>query len=355
MQGKYSNYGKFLAVRAQRALLRLALRPMLNWGRLANPRPGYSIVIACHAHFARMLIGNLRLLMKQDLADLDRVIICFDGPKSAELEQFEREAKREFEKLNLLCLRQSAFQSAVLRRIGWGWVDCWLSYARGISAARTRWVMLHDMDAFLIRPDLIARRFAKLLQDQPCYMGIRWYEGNGVEKADQLCYIVEMMLDAQFMRRRFKPLDLFNHVCMYKGRSVDFDTLLYPQSIAGRTQVLPLEMTHWVHPSQVISQFTYLKNRPVYTPPASNNLFFIPYFLYLADDRDILEKHRVALEETRRGPVDFLGGKMDLSQFTRTHFDWIRQQVERLESAVAGEVRPEVQGYLDAIGKLAKQ
>jgi len=233
-------------------------------------------------------------------------------------------------------------------------VDCWLSYAKGIAAARTRWVMLHDMDAFLLQPDLIARRFEQLRQTQAQYLGIRWYEGNGVEREDRLCYIVEMMLDAQFMRDRFRPLDLFNHVCKYKGRSVDFDTLLYPQSRAGQTQVLPLEGTHWVHPSQVISQFTYLKSRPVYVPPASNNLFFIPYFLYLSDDRAILEEHRRALESAGQGPVPFLGGIMDLSQLTQTHFDWIRQQVERLETAVAGEVRPEVLGYLEAVQKWAK-
>ncbi|MCC6423485.1 MAG: hypothetical protein IT447_08395 [Phycisphaerales bacterium] len=353
MQGKYSSYGKFLAVRIQRTALRLVLRPMMRWSRLDEPRPGYSIVIACHAHFARMLIGNLRQLMKQDLSELDRVIICFDGPKTDELERFEREAKDEFEKLNILCVHQSSIQSMVLRRIGWGWVDCWLSYAKGIAASRTRWVMLHDMDAFLLREDLIATRLEQMKQSGAHFMGIRWYEGNGVEREDRLCYIVEMMLDAQFLRRRFVPLDLFNHVCRYKGRSVDFDTLLYPQSVAGGTKAMPLEMTNWVHPSQVISQFTYLKSRPVYVPPESNNLFFIPYFMYLADDRTILEEHRQSLENAGKGPVEFLGGKMDLSQFTRTHFDWIRQQVERLEEAVAGGMRNEVRVYLEAVGRFA--
>jgi hypothetical protein len=301
-----------------------------------------------------MLIGNLRLLMKQDLSDLDRVIICFDGPKAAELERFEQDAKKEFGKLNILCVHQSNMQSVVLRKIGWGWVDCWLSYARGIAASRTRWVMLHDMDAFLLQGDLIATRFERMKQSGANFMGIRWYEGNGVERDDRLCYIVEMMLDAQFLRRRFKPLDLFNHVCRYKGRSVDFDTLLYPQSVSGGTEVMPMEMTRWVHPSQVISQFTYLKNRPVYVPPESNNLFFIPYFLYLSDDRKILEEHRQALAKADGGPVDFLGGKMDLSRFSKTHFDWIGQQVRRLEEAVAGGVRDEVQKYLEAVGRLAK-
>lgn len=354
MEGKYSSCGKFLAVRIQRAALRLVLRPLMRWSRLDEPVPGYSIVIACHAHFARMLIGNLRLLLKQDLSGLDRVIVCFDGPKTPALEEFEREAKREFAKLNLLCLHQSAMQSAVLRRIGWGWVDCWLSYAKGIGASRTRWVMLHDMDAYLLQDDVIATRFEQMRQSDARFMGIRWYEGNGVRREDQLCYIVEMMLDAQFLRKRFKPLDLFNHVGTYKGRSVDFDTLLYPQCVAGGTKILPLEMTRWVHPSQVISQFTYLKSRPVYAPPASNNLFFIPYFLYLSDDREILEQHRTALENAGQGLVEFLGGKMDLSQFTRTHFDWIRQQVDRLETAVAGGMRDPVRAYLEAVGKLAK-
>lgn len=355
MEGKYTSYGKFMAVRLQRAALRLVLRPLMRWGRLDEPRPGYSIVIACHAHFARMLIGNLRLLMKQDLSELDRVIICFDGPRSAELDRFEQDAKKEFEKLNILCVHQSGMQSMVLRRIGWGWVDCWLSYARGIASSRTRWVMLHDMDAFLLQEDLIARRFERMKQGGAHFMGIRWYEGNGVQREDRLCYIVEMMLDAQYLRSRFRPLDLFNHVCRYKGRSVDFDTLLYPQSVEGvRTEVLALEMTRWVHPSQVISQFTYLKSRPVYVAPESNNLFFIPYFLFLADDREVLRQHRRALENASGRIVDFLGGEMDLSRFTATHFDWIGQQVRRLEEAVAGEVREEVKSYLEAVGRFVK-
>jgi hypothetical protein len=352
MQGKYANYPKYLTARLQRGLLRASIRRLLAWEALDDPKPGFSIVIACSAEFPRMLIGNFRFLARQDLTGLDQTIVAFDGPPSETLDAFEREANAAFPQLKLMCLHQTEREAAMLKRIAWGWVDCWLSYAKGLASVRTRSVMLHDMDAYLIRPNLVADRFAAFQSRGDAFMGIRWYQGNGVEEKDRLAYIVEMWLDAQHLRRHFKPINLFNHVTMFEGRSVDFDTLLYPQVVLGSRSVMELSEEHWVHPSQVISQYTYLRRGGVYAAPATNNLFWIPYFMYLSDDREIFERHLAPLRNANGRPIEFLGGKMDASKLSRVHFDWIAKQMHRTESAAFGGMRPEVRGYLDAIEQL---
>src|SRR4051794_3599427 len=80
MRGKYTNPAKFHAARARRAALRRLVGPFLRWRPLADPRPGYSILIGCNAPLAPMLGANLQLLARQDLSDLDKILIVFDRP-----------------------------------------------------------------------------------------------------------------------------------------------------------------------------------------------------------------------------------------------------------------------------------
>jgi hypothetical protein len=246
------------------------------------PSPGYSIVVACHHRFPEMLIANLRLLARQDLTHMDRLIIVFDTVPDDRLAAIELRMLRDFPAFRIQFLYQTHYQARLLGLINWGWVDCWLSYCKGIDAATTRYVMLHDMDAMLLRQDIVEERFAAIRERDDQYVGQGWYVGNGIEERHQIVYIVELMFDAIFLKERFHPLDLFNQVTTLHGSRVHLDTLLYPQLVAGRRSVLPIAEDDMVHPSQVISQFSHLTNRRGYVPPAVNNLFFIPYFLQLA-------------------------------------------------------------------------
>jgi hypothetical protein len=84
---------------------------------------------------------------------------------------------------------------------------------------------------------------------------------------------------------------------------------------------------------------------------SSNNLFFIPYFLYLADDQDVLGSMSASLSSpaVSADSVPFFGHKMDMSLLSVEHFSWVVKQMFRIEYTVAGLVRPAVMEYLEAI------
>lgn len=349
LEGKYKSRRSYYAAGASRWALRSIISHLVQWEPLSAPRPGYTIVVACHARLAETAIPSLRLLAKQDLTNLDRTLIVFDARRNDHLSALEARLVGSFPSLRISCSYQSPTQAALLRTIRWGWVDCWLSYSTGIARAATRHVMLHDMDAMLLRPDIVEERYRAFVERGDQFLGTRWYEGNGISSSSCISYIVEMMLDAAFLRERFEPADLFNRVAMLDGASADLDTLLYPQ-IGARRSVLRLTESDWVHPGQVISQYTYLNNQPRYVPPPTNNLFFIPYFLFLTDNQPtILEEHAAGLRLADAECVPLLDRHMDMRQLTPVHLRWVIKQIVRLEHVLAGAVRPAVRAYLDAI------
>jgi hypothetical protein len=347
-EGKYTTTAAYHAARARRWALRAVIRHLVSWRSMVRPKEGYTVVVACHARLAETMIPGLRLLARQDLTHLDRTWIAFDAARDPVLESLADRVVKEFPQLRIECLYQDRAQAALLRKIEWGWVDCWLSYCKGIARAETRHVMLHDMDAMLLRPGLVEARYRAIRDRGDHFLGCRWYEGNGIREENELCYIVESMLDAAFLRESFRPIDLFNHITTLYGATVDLDTLLYPQ-LGARRSVMALTEEDWVHPGQVISQYTYLAKER-YVPPDTNNLFFIPYFLFLTRERaGILATHTRALRARDPRAIPLVDRTMDMSALTPVHLRWVAKQIVRIERALAGDVRPAVREYLEAI------
>lgn len=349
MEGKYTSATKYWLTKARRAGLRAMLRPLLSWRPLDEPEDGYSAIIGCASGLAPLLLTNLRMLARQQSPNLRKVLVIWDRRPTPQTEEVSAQARREYGRLPLEFVHYTPAQARVLAAVGWGWCYSWLSWSIGIAAARTRYALLHDFDAMLIRPDILEERYEAIRQRQDQYVGIRNYLGNGVYECDGLVTTFELVFDVSFVRERFQPIDLFNHVTVYKGRMVDFDTFLYAQSQAGRTSVLPIAVADMVHPSQMICQYTDYMNRRGYVPPEHNNLPMIPYFISLSGRDAMMDDLCGQLESGGGSAPTLLGRRLDLSRLTPVHARWITEQAKRLEQAVFGQVRPRVARYCSAI------
>lgn len=353
MNGKYRSRKSYAAARLKRGALRLLLSRLLRWEPMRSRHEGYTLIVACHGPLAEMMLPSIDLLARQDLTNLRRLIVSFDAPEDPRLRQLAKTLAQQYPHLNSAFVFQTQRESRLLRRIDWGWIDCWLSYAKGIGAADTRYAILHDMDAMLIRPDLIERRYQLIREREDHFLGIRWYKGNGIVAEDQLAYIVEMAFDAEFLRRECRPLDLFNVIGRLDDRTVDFDTLLYPQTRTPRRSVEHIDEEEMVHPSQVVSQYTML-NRRDYVPPAANNALFIPYFYYLAGQPRHLRSARASLDSAEPR-IPLLNKSMDISRLSPLHADWLTEQAMRIEGAIAAESRREIIGYFESVRRAAQR
>jgi hypothetical protein len=354
MQGKYRVWPHYVLAKTCRTLIHRRIKNLVSWEPLKNPKPGYSVVIGCNTPLAEMLGANLKMLQRQRLENLDRIIIVLDRPKDQMPYPVEQHLRQQFPTLPLRFIYYTPRQSNTVRAVSQPWVYAWLSWCLGIAAARTRYCFLHDFDAMLINPEIIESRYRDIRNKQVEYCGVKSYLGNGIHPTDQLAVTFELMFDLAFVRSRFLPIELANTVDIYKGRGVDFDTMLYAQSKGGTAMTSEVADDDMVHPQQVICQFTSLTQKGV-LPPGNCNLLIVPYFLYLADRPQFLRSTHIELgriasgSRSLRDGIPFFGRRLDLSQFTAVHIDWITRQAFCLERAVNGFVRPEVSEFFTAV------
>jgi hypothetical protein len=344
---KYSSELKFRFAQLRRWPLMRTLEHLTRWDPLDRPKEGYSIIIGCNTRLARMLNCNLKFLAQQDLHHLDKILVVLDRPREEMLDDIEAVIRSRFPMMPLEFVYYSSLQRWVCTVIRWPWVPSWLSWSIGIGRLSTRYGFLHDFDAMLLRSDIIEERFLTIQERSHEYVGVRFYDGNGVMPEDELATTFELMFDAQFIRSAFAPLDLFNHVARFRGRRVDFDTFLYPQSQGGRASTMPIAEQDMVHPSQLICQFEGIVSGRG-SVPLNNNLLLVPYFLFLAGEPTAMAEMTRYLESCDGPKVPYFGKSLDLVGMDSNLFRWIVKQAYRLERRVAGHTREDVRRYFSA-------
>lgn len=348
-QEKYKSELKYRMVQVRRMALRMVIRKLAKWEAMAAPADGYTVIIGCNTPLAKMLGANLYFLSQQDLSHCDRILVVLDRPREQMPFDVEPKLRARFPKLPVEFVYYSQQQAEVVAKVKWPWVNSWLSWSIGLGVTRTRYAMLQDFDAMLLRPDIVEERYRAIKERGHQFVGVRFYGGNGVIPDDGLASTFELILDAQYLRQNFKAIDAFNHVTRYNGRRVDFDTLLWCQTRGSQNSILPIDEEDMVHPSQVICQFEEHRNGRADRIPASNNLAFVPYFLFLAEEPEVLLDLTAQMERAETKTLQFFGRELDLSGMVDTHIQWITKQAYRLEKAVAGQPREEARRYFAAL------
>lgn len=333
-----------------RAFMRALIRPLATWAPMDAPREGYTIIIGCNQKLLPMLWANLRMLGKLDLAGCDALVLGVDLPRRDLPAGFEERVRREVPGPEVRVACYTPAQMRVTRWIDWGWVYAWLNWCLGIAATRTRYAFLHDFDALLLRPDAIRRRYDLIREKGVDYLGVAYYEGLGISPQDRLVNTFELMFDAAMVRRRHRPIELFNTMARYKGRRVEFDSVLYAQSRAGTTLAEKMVENELVHPSQMITQFVdFVAGRG--RTPGKNNLLMIPYYQALGDDWAMLEDLVRQMEGGAR-TLTLWGRPLDAGALPGPFAQWMWEQGIRLERHVSGREREIVRRYFDGIVRI---
>ncbi len=333
---------KLLARRAMSA----AITPLVSWQPLDNPTPGYTVLVGCNRNLGGLLMANLAALARQERANLREVILTIDGSEQEVGFNIVERAKQAAPGLPVRVIHYTDRQRSVTRKIDWGWVYAWLSWCIGIGHTTTRYAMLHDFDALLLRPDVLEERFREIQARKVEYLGIAYHAGGGTQESDRLCRTFELMFDAQFVRSQNKPIDLFNTMRWMGGRRVEFDTFLNAQYLAGTRDIIPLPEAHMVHPSQMICQF--VDHRQGRGTKVNNNLLMIPYYEFLGGDPTLLND--VTAQLARSKAVTLWGKPIDVHAMAQEHRAWMLKQASRMEDSLGG-IRPEVARYFDSIVK----
>jgi len=335
-----------LARRLRRRLLTRSLEGLVEWERLDQPKPGYTIVIGCVTDLAGIALANLRALERCDLSRCQELLLVFDRPLS-EVHVLNELPERVGE-TPVRVMGYSSVQARKSRRIGWGWVYSWLSWSIGIGAAETRAVCLHDLDAMPLAEDLFERLFDEFECSAAIFQGVRPYSGNGFVEADRFVTTYEMFLDAEVLRERARAIEAFSRFGKRDGDWVDYDTFLYLEERLGGRHLFEVDPEELFHPSQLLCQYTDHLNESERLPLGGGNLSLLAYLLHVGGDSAPLEAARRALE-TGATSVPVGPKELDLAALPSGRLDWQETQVQRLESFLYGGVRPEVSGWLAAM------
>lgn len=344
---KYTNEVQFALARLRRAALMSVIRPLVRWEPMLDPIDGYTIVIAAGHRLLPILAANLRFLARQDLEHAREILVMIDAPAGKIGEPEQARLRTLVPSVPLRFVHYTPMQTAVAHHIDWGWVYCWISWCTGLRESTTRWVLLHDLDALLLAPDTLAKRYAAACRGTARFIGVRPYVGGGVTPEDGLVTTFELMLDAAFVREHFRPIRLFNRPLRLNGRRLDLDTFLLVQHVARQSEVLPIDEHEMVHPSQMICQFVdHVVGRRVGV--GTNNLLMLPYYFYLGGDPAPLRRIAACLRAGHTS-VPLFGKSVDPGQLLPTHKTWLFKQAARAETCLWGQVRSEIREYFDLI------
>jgi hypothetical protein len=296
-----------------------------------------------------LAIANLRLLGSFESLRQVPIFLVFDCMEK-ELDQRVSKAVEESRKdTNLSLLFYSPRQVKIARKIAWGWVYAWMSWTIGISKARTRHVILHDLDALPLSETIFEDCYQNCLESKARFQGIQTYHQNGVTTDMQLATTFELVIDAQYLRKNFRPIDVFNRVAIIGGRYVDFDTFLYAQWRSESVNVTTIDESQLFHPSQMICQFTDFMAGRNTLETVQHNLLALVYMQYLGGDTQCLANIQSDLETESLGYVVFNERKLNINHINQAQWAWLEKQIRRLEQTLYSRTRPEVAPFLDQL------
>lgn len=331
----------------KRAPMTSRLHDLVQWEPLADPEPGYTVVIGAMQRLWPVALANLRMIAAMTTPLMREVIMVFDC-ESDTIPSAVRDKVSELKQcgLPIRVIGYSQEQAKAARWINWGWVYSWMSWSIGISASRTRHVLLHDLDALPIDVDLFERLFHAAQESGAQFQGMRRYAGNGVVADMNLVTTFEMVLDAVWLRSNAKPFQGFNQIRLVNGRYVDFDTWLDVQRRAPIRRVEPISDSALVHPSQLICQFTdHCAGRGDRTS-GSNNLPILAYFMKLGDRSFDLESLSHTIADAREQHAWLWGKPTNIGKITPEAWAWMEKQIRRLEQHLFSRTRPEIECFL---------
>lgn len=337
---------KVFSKRVKRHMMLRAIRNLASWQPLTNPEPGYTVVIACMRELASIATANITAVARMNLTDMRELLLVFDCTESELPPSVVSLVASLRDRIPVRILSYSPEQQRTTAKLRWGWVYAWLSWSIGVGAAKTRHVILHDLDALPLNPHLFDERYKQAVQAGSTFHGVRWYHGNGITESMRLVVTFELVLDAAHMRRSFRPFHVFNHVALVGGHYVDFDTFLYTQwKSEGRT-VQALPESQLVHPTQMICQYTdFVAGRERFETKG-HNLLLIPYYSFLGGDRGALEAVSDQCADPNATTVPFAGLHLPLTHMAPSQWAWLEKQIRRTEQALFKRTRPEVERYL---------
>lgn len=321
-----------------------------------NPAPqsdeGYTVVVGVKHELVPIMHATLDLMLRADLPSLHEIIVVFDRTRTDALDAEVARLRRAYPGRRVRVRYYSPWQYRLARFFTLPWFYCCLNWCLGIEATTSDTVLLHDLDAMLLEPDVLEARYHRMRE-----LGVDWYGdsprvGRGALESDGFAATWEMFLDRTHVLDNHRPVGLMNRMGRIGDRVVDFDITIWAQHRGGRTLVEPMGDERFVHPSQVIHQWTEMQRQGVLEPLPGMMILFALYFLAMGGAPGPMEAFTRAAPDAPPTRVPVADHAIDCSAMTGEFVSWLHDEIGRIEHHEHGGVRPEVDAFLGAVASL---
>lgn len=339
---------KLLAKQAKRLPMLWLIRGLTAWQPQTRASEGYTIAIACMHKIPDVLLANLQMVANARTPHCKKIHLVFDCTQKEMPSELLQAIKAVSHSATVVVDFYSDKQTAVARKINWGWVYAWLSWCIAIGDCETEHLILHDLDALPLDPTFFEQLYERAISSKAAFQAIRTYSGNGISPSLKLGTTFELVMKPKVLRERFSPFDGFNKLRLLDGKLVDFDTFLWIQHQVGDTQVEPINESQLMHPSQLICDFTDFTSGRSDLTHRQHSLIMMPYFSYLGGNQEFLSNVTSSLRESHGTGAVLYDRRLDLSHICPEHWAWMEKQIRQAEQQLLGSTRAEVSLFLES-------
>lgn len=329
-----------------REAVKLALRPLLRWKPLREPKPGYSIILGVPWHLRHLLPVNLRFVAGTDLAGLDRIHIVFDRRHRPEFDDLAADARR---RLPDLPLTFHHYPPTAGRIIEWANVSTFyngMNCATALRAIETRYAILHDFDLYPVNKRYFREIFERMNERQWRFCGLQRTHFDGLTDEDNILGTWALGMDVAWLRENHRPIDIFHKVEKVRGKWTTLDPF---SAIQRRTPerglVGTIDGSTCRHVGNLCA--TYLRFQSGQRVRFGWKLHYL-WYLEALNGEDRLEEIAEAMEQATDGRLvlgDFEG---DFSEVDPTCANVLRRELKKMDELLHGHCRPHVERYVDA-------
>ncbi|GMW01327.1 MAG: hypothetical protein AMXMBFR84_24640 [Candidatus Hydrogenedentota bacterium] len=197
----------------------------------AQPVEGYSILIWTPADLPVFTDLALETCAAQDHAHLTDVLVLPDSRDQTFCSQFQRYKDRHPD-MPIRLVLPTLFQHCIAKTLNNGSHNTWFQLMAGFEACRSKYAMLHDVDAFVFDPSLFKKHYEACASQNRACLGVspvwdNWYRENGY---GHVCATWELMFNMDWVRQ-FPPQDHHGHFGSVHGKQHQFDSMLKPQCL----------------------------------------------------------------------------------------------------------------------------
>lgn len=317
-----------------------------GWEAPDSQVPGYTIVVGVPWGLRHVLAANLEFLSRVRLTDAHEVMVVFDRTHRSEMDEIARAMVERFPQLPLKFRWYPERAGRLIQRANISTFYNSMNTVLAVSEARTRALILHDFDLYPLREDYFDRLCGDIVRKNLKFCGLEYTHYDGLSDSDRVLGTWALAMDAAWLRSSFKPTDCFHKIIRYKGRRMSLDPYSWVQlQVEDRDLVEGLPPESMCHIRNMCS--TYLRFSNNQWAHIAWRLHSIWYLEHLSGDSKNLRECTRGMKSSQDGTLVLDGRTVDFSGTEHGAANVLRDEVERMDSFLYGEVRAEVAEYLD--------